>query len=188
MLCKILIPIIDMGELKYDENFERNVIGTFKSDDEKEMYEQGNSTVLSNMYSRRGYDDGYVAHDVKQNMKISECECFITDADGNEIDTGKLDFIVNNGKMFIMKININPNTIDSDCESELKFWIDDSNKLLNDTALDNRTKIKHLPKKDMFIVLGDKKYMISGCKMFGMYRVDNAPFYFATLIEKIIFG
>lgn len=185
MLCKILIPIIDMGEMKYDENFERNVIGRFGSNDEEEMYEKGNDTVISNMYSRRSYDDNYVAHDVRQNIKVSECECFITDSDGNDISSEWIDNIVESGKMSIMRININPNTIDSDCESELKFWLDDSNKLLNDKEIDNRTKIKHLPKRDMYLVMDNMKYMIHGCKMFGMYKVENAPFYFATLIERI---
>jgi hypothetical protein len=185
MIGNLLIPIIDMGEMEYTDNFKRNVIGKYGSDNEKEMYIEGDNSVISNMYANVGYDDDYTVHDVKQNVKMCECECYVTDSDNNDITTDFFDGIVDSGKMSIIKININPNTVDDDCESELKLWIAESNKLLDDTTIDNRTKIKHLPKKDVYFVFENKKYKLNNSKIFAVYKINNAPFYFAALVEKI---
>ena len=87
--------------------------------------------------------------------------------------------------MFIIRININPTVLSSDGESELKFWVDDSDKLLKDPVIDKNTKLKHLPTMDLGIDIGTQRLTLQRCKIIENKSNKNFPYYFAVIVEKI---
>lgn len=191
MIGKIFIPVIQLSDIEYDENFAHEVIKRydFKSGVRgTDMYDEGINEYTQSLYSHRNVIDNYRVKDIPHTIKECECECFISDSEDNEVTCEYIEKVVESGKMFIMKININPDGIDTDCETELKFWMDDSNKLLKDNSLDKETKMKYLPMRSFRLILGENTYLLHNCKMFRHYnKTKNAPFYFAVLIKKITF-
>jgi hypothetical protein len=186
MLGKLLLPIIDLGEMEYDENFEHEVIGRYGEDEKKEMYGEGNQSILDSMYSQRSIsDDDFDPRKVQDKLKWAECECYLSNADNVDIDLEYLHNISSLGKMSILRININPNSMDYDCETEMKFWLDDSRKLLDDKSIDNQAKIRHLPVKTFTLDIDGERFTLSNCKLFKFFNVNNAPYSFAVIIEKI---
>lgn len=194
MIGKIFIPIIQLNDVEYDENFKHEVIrrydfkvGEFNDKEQRtEMYDDSINEYTLSLYNRRNMDDDYHVKDIPHIIKQCECECFVTDSEDNDVSYDFIGSVIESGRMSILKININPDTIEPDCESELKFWLDDSNKLLKDMSLDKTTKIKYLPVRTFKLELGGNNCMLHNCKMFRYYdNVKNAPFYFAILVEKI---
>ena len=185
MLTKLLIPIIYFREESYDDNLQCEVIGTYSDEDKGEMYDRGNENVLSSMYSNRDVDS-YEVHDIDYDMKTCETECFVSEInDAQDVSIETLNMYSESGEIVLLRFNINPNTVDGDCESELKFWLKDSNKLLTDATLDKETKIRHLPAKELYLIVGDERFKLMNCKLVKLFVVRNSPFNFALLIEKI---
>lgn len=90
------------------------------------------------------------------------------------------------GKMFLLVLNINPNSMDGDAESEVRFWIDDSKKVHADDALDDKMKLKILPKRTLYIELEDGHgAWLDGCKILQDYASEKYPFNFAIIVEDI---
>ena len=194
MIGKIFIPIIQLIDIEYDENFKYEVIKRydFKNDEIRdkehraEMHNDSINEYTLSLYDRINMDDDYHVKDIPHIIKQCECECFITDSEDGDVSYNFIDSVIDSGRMSILKININPDTIEPDCETELKFWLDDSKKLLKDRSLDKATKMKYLPMRTFKLELGGNDCILHNCKMFRHYNdVKNAPFYFAVLVEKI---
>ena len=194
MIGKIFIPIIQLNDIEYDENFKYEVIKRydFKNGeirDKEHRAEMNNDSINEytlSLYDRINMDDDYHVKDIPHIIKQCECECFITDSEDGDVSYNFIDSVIDSGRMSILKININPDTIEPDCETELKFWLDDSKKLLKDRSLDKATKMKYLPMRTFKLELGGNDCILHNCKMFRHYNdVKNAPFYFAVLVEKI---
>ena len=81
---------------------------------------------------------------------------------------------------------------DLDALSELRFWLDDSQRVLNDETLDDMAKIKYLPKRELAIKIEEetytKRYNLKNCKMIENRSNEKAPYLFVLMIEKIIEG
>ena len=194
MIGKIFIPIIQLNDIEYDENFKYEVIKRYdfkdgESRDKEHRAEMQNDSINEytlSLYDRINMDDDYHVKDIPHIIKQCECECFITDSEDGDVSYNFIDSVIDSGRMSILKININPDTIEPDCETELKFWLDDSKKLLKDRSLDKATKMKYLPMRTFKLELGGNDCILHNCKMFRHYNdVKNAPFYFPVLVEKI---
>ena len=127
-----------------------------------------------------------------------ECEAFVTDANGDEITEQYFYNFIRNGKMFIIDVDVNTNTLNNstdtekhllgnDSESELRFWKRDSKLVRNDRTLDDITKLKTLPTRDLYISLDNNTlYKMQNCKIIEDYSNHNKQFHFAIIVEKII--
>ena len=118
----------------------------------------------------------------------------ILGGDDEDVTVDTLYEYLNKGKKFILKVNINPNSLDEDAESEIRNWMDDSRKVLNDKLLDERTMLLSLPLRDFIIDTDlDKNndklpiFHILGCKIIQIYSKQQSgfDFYFAMMCEKI---
>ena len=140
----------------------------------------------------------YDSENVNKNKEIdytfSESEALILDGDDNDIEISDLYDYVKAGKKFLLKININPNSLDGDAESELRNWLDDSNKVLNDTLLDNKTMLLSLPLRDYIIdtATGDNDssnpiFHITNCRVIQIYpkKESGYDYYFAIMCGEI---
>lgn len=195
MIVKLIIPVVDTDHINCDTdiNMTREEYGdmaynTYKRNDKAiDAYTRGirprseynNPYITETEYNRgyRKYDD-LVFQDV-------ECEAQIMDVKKQEISDEWLKEYVYNGKMLLLIVNINPSDIDPNVESELRFWMDDSGRLLNDTTLDDTTKLKYLPTRSFKIVTDEGEYKIENCKLVENRSDDNFPYCFVIIIEKI---
>lgn len=197
MQTKILIPVIDTESGNYD--YERNI----SNDEYSEMFvdnfnrtdkqinryvnDLAHGVTLSSKIRSFGYE---ISNDrqksVEDKYNFYEAEAFIQDS--RRMDVG-IDFFnekIYDGKMFLLLVNVNPNSIDNDAESELRFWIDDSRKIHNDATLDDKTKMKALPSRQLKIKLGEEYAIMKGCKVLKDYSDRKYPFNFAIIVEKLI--
>lgn len=120
--------------------------------------------------------EGYYLHDTSTILKNS---------DGTDVDDDLFKKHMKDEDMFILIVDINPDKIDGDSESELRFWMEDSDRVLKDNTIDDKMKLKSLPKAHFCIdtSLGLSKF--GGCKLIEMYKVKNHPYKFAILVEKM---
>jgi len=200
-MIKFIIPVIDTesGNYNYDGELSQEAYFGMIQD----RVNRTNSTMnqFVNNYQRgiinRGNTSIYDSQNVKdEDIKyvFSESEALVMDSNNNEIDEGFLMNQINSGKKFILKININPDKLESDAESEIRYWMDDSDMVLTDIELDQKTKIISLPQRDFIIDMATDEnedagiYQILGCKILQIYpqKQTSYPFYFAMMVEKII--
>ena len=87
--------------------------------------------------------------------------------------------------MSLLLININPNGLENNAEEELRFWVDDSMRIINDNFLDDRTRIKVLPTKTFGVEINNETYTLKNCKLIENRSDKSFPFYFIIMIEKI---
>ena len=113
-----------------------------------------------------------------------EIEVFVTDSKRTDIGEDFFEKHLKVGDMFILILNINPNTLSGDAESEVRFWMDDSMKVINDRRLPDDVKLKSLPGREYGLIVGDKTVFLSNCKMVQNYSKKNSPFNFAIIVEK----
>jgi hypothetical protein len=73
----------------------------------------------------------------------------------------------------------------NNAEEEIKFWADDSDRILNDHVLDDRTRIKALPIKTLGIELNGEDYNLINCKLIENRSDRKFPFYYIILVERI---
>ena len=143
-------------------------------------------------------DNLYDSENVDMNKEIdytfSTSEALILDGDDNDIEIGDLYDFVRNGKKFLLKVNINPNSLDGDAESELRNWLDDSSKVLNDKLLDNRTMLLSLPLRDFIIDTAENEdddtkpiFQITNCRVIQIYpkKTSGYDYYFAIMCGEI---
>lgn len=195
MLTNIIIPVINTenndfeykGELSRT-NYDNLVMENFlQTDKQISQFLQNGCKTTTNINEINGYIPN---NDISiPDVQYDECECeaFIQDSKKNDIAIDFFDAYRNNGNMFILIVNINPNTLNGDCESELKYWIDDSAKIQNDRDLDTETKLKILPPKNLKIKLGDITGELNDCKILQNYSDKKYPFHFAIIVNKIIY-
>lgn len=192
MITKLIIPVIDTesGKFSYNgnltkEEYDNMVMDKFLSTNNKmnkfvDNMMNGISNVRSNGYYTANHQKDFP--DIKYNF--FETDVFVQDSKKNDIDASFFQNYIENEKMFILILNINPN-MEPDAESELRFWMDDSLKVTNDTTLDTQTRLKVLPKRGFKILINNVEYVLEGCKILQNYSNKKYPFYFAVIVEKI---
>lgn len=194
MITKLLIPIVDLSRANFD--YGRNISVEEAADMEYNKFRktdrQIGNYVNSMQYRTSGW--GSQVHDVRgirrdfsnviDDDEYIECEAYVTDSKKNDVDER---FFTERepDKKFIIIININPNSIEMEGESEIRYWRDDSNGVLNDSALDNQTKIERLMERDLGIELRGERYRLERCKIISDISSRDFPYYYAILVNKI---
>ena len=188
MIVKLIIPVVDTDHINCDTdiNMTREEYGdmaynTYKRNDKAiDAYTKGYRSPVD-LYEREDSRTHY--NDLT--FDNIECEAQIMDVKKQEISDEWLKEYVYNGKMLLLIVNVNPSDIDPNVESELRFWMDDSGRLLNDTTLDDTTKLKYLPTRSFKIVTDEGEYKIENCKLVENRSDENFPYCFVIIIEKI---
>jgi hypothetical protein len=179
MLSKLIIPVIDTE----NSTFETDV----KMSNEEFRYLQEQALIEKNDINKgiRNYrnTDEHISNTTKYNTFKSEC-LFLTPRK-EEINEDFFINLLDRENAFLLLININPNDMHNNAEEEIKFWADDSDRILNDYTLDDRTRIKALPIKTLGIELNGEDYNLINCKLIENRSDRKFPFYYIILVEKI---
>lgn len=206
MKVKFVIPVIDTEAGNYDytgrdftadEYFDMirsRVAKTNRAMDEFAFnYRNGFSIDRNSNLNRGLYDIENVNKNIDIDYTFSESEALILDGDDNDIEIKDLYEYEKAGKKFLLKININPNSLDEDAESELRKWLDESSKVLNDGLLDNKTMLLSLPLRNFIIDTdtdGDDTkpiFHISNCRVIQIYpkKQSGYDYFFAIMCNEI---
>ena len=194
MKTKLIIPVIDTERGKFEYNG-RELTAEEYGNMEYEHFRRTDRQVgqfvdnmrrgISNVnpYGSRMRDVSDVQHpDIYYNDE--EIEVLVLDANRKDISEDELIAKTQGGKMFILILSINPNTLSGDAESEVRLWMDDSNKVINDNSLPDHVKIKSLPGREYGIVAGNRVVRVTNCKMVEDYSSPKQPYHFAIIVEK----
>lgn len=191
MIGNFIIPVIntETGNFDYNGTLSRDVYEEMVS----ENFRRNNAKIqrlADSIENSTEFDFGErrkIVSNKDSDITLSSCEALFLNSKKKDYDSQKLEEFVKSGKMSIILVNINPNTLDEDAESDLRYWMADSQKILDDEELNDRAKIGALPKMSFGIKINDNdEYWLNNCKMFENYSGGKYPFYFALIIEKII--
>lgn len=186
---KLIIPVIDTEQGKFEykgRELTREEYGNM----EYEQFRKTNSQVsrfvdnmthgISNFNGRMRNVDNTEHPDII--FKNEEVEVQVRDGNKKYISMETLLEHVKTGKMFILLLSILPQTVSADAESELRFWVEDSTKVINDNSLPDDVKLKSLPGRDYAIKDDEHTVWITNCKLVQKY----SNFYFAIIVEKAV--
>ena len=193
MITKLYIPIIDLSRANFD--YGRNLTNEEMANMEYEKFRrtdrQVDNYVTQMQYRKDNRWDVREARNYRRDFsnvidedEYVECEAFFADSKKKEVSE---EFFSehDNGKKFIITININPNSLEQEAESELRYWRDDSNGVLNDKTMDNQTKIECLMRRDLGIELGGTRKKLEDCRIIADFSNKNFPYYYGILVSKI---
>lgn len=191
MITNLIIPVQDTESAKFEyegnltrEAYESMVLDRFHKTDRQidEFMHRDRSNKFA--YDLIGDNNEY--YDVEDAINEIEVEALLLDSNKNNFSEDFLFDLADSDRMFLLLVNINPENLDDNAESELKYWLDDSSRIFNDDDLDKKTKLEALPPMNLKIVLSDgNKYTLQNCKIFEDYSDDRYPIYFAMIVEKI---
>jgi len=144
---------------------------------------------------RRGisnYEVGYTGRmkDYKESdhpdllFNDEENQAIIYNSKKIEVEPGFFKKHAEDGKMFIILINFNPDTMTGDDKSEMRFWIEDSRKVLADNTITEDLKLKTLPPRHFWVWDEDKCVLLMGCKIVQIYSNKKNPFYIGIIVQK----
>ena len=132
-----------------------------------------------------------------QTYAFHRCEGNIRNINGSEITVTQLDRLWANKEQFGLYIYLNEEQFQNkpDLETDLKMWIQDSQKIMNINKLSDEEKVFHLPKKDFKIDFdnGKSHAVLKNCKfaklLSSIVKANGEPMItsFAMIIEIIIF-
>lgn len=132
-----------------------------------------------------------------QTYAFHRCEGNIRNINGTEISIEQLDRLWANKEQFGLYIYLNEQEFNKkpDLETDLKMWIQDSQKIMNIESLSDEEKVFHLPKKDFKIDFNNGKShaVLKNCKfaklLSSIKKVNGEPMItsFAMIVERIIF-
>ena len=193
MITKLYIPIIDLSRANFD--YGRNLSNEEMANMEYEKFRrtdrQVDNYVTQMQYRKDNRWDVREARNYRRDFsnvidedEYVECEAFFADSKKKEVSE---EFFSehDNGKKFIITININPNSLEQEAESELRYWRDDSNGVLNDRTMDNQTKIECLMRRDLGIELGGTRKKLEDCRIIADFSNKDFPYYYGILVSKI---
>lgn len=193
MITKLYIPIIDLSRANFD--YGRNLTNEEMANMEYEKFRrtdrQVDNYVTQMQYRKDNRWDVREARNYRRDFsnvidedEYVECEAFFADSKKKEVSE---EFFSehDNGKKFIITININPNSLEQEAESELRYWRDDSNGVLNDRTMDNQTKIECLMRRDLGIELGGARKKLEDCRIIADFSNKDFPYYYGILVSKI---
>lgn len=209
MLTKIKIPVLDTesgnydfkGKLtdevyadmldaetrKYNAAMER---AAYKAALDRDDYLAGRKQYDVTDYNDSRYNVQNVSNsttDFGVKYTWSEAEALILDGKKNDISEEELTKHIDKQDMFIILLNVNPNGLEPDAESEIRFWTDDSRKIHNDNRLDNKHKILMLPARDIQIEINEQFATLTNCKVLQNYSDSKFPYYLGIIVEKITY-
>lgn len=132
-----------------------------------------------------------------QAYEFHKCNGNIRNIDGSDVTLPQLDRRWTNKEQFGLYVYLDANEFSQkpDLETDLKMWIQDSQKIMNIETLSDEEKVFHLPKKDFKIDFNDGKShaVLKNCKfgklLSSIKKANGEPSItaFAMIIERIIF-
>lgn len=193
MLTKLIIPVIDTesGEFAYNGKLTREDYGNMVMDNFLRTNNQMNRFVenmrrgISNTPQNIVYSSTVHRDFPEIQYNFFETDVFLQNSKRENIEEDFFNEYIENGKMFILILNINPN-MEPDAESELRFWLDDSKRIHNDPMIDTQTRLKALPIRGLKLKVGEKEHVLEGCKILQDYSNKKYPYKFAIIVEKIV--
>lgn len=194
MTTKIIMPVIDTERGKFEYKGRKLTREEF-GDIEYDHFLKTNRQVgqfVENM--RRGISNfSGRMKDVKDGnhpdifYNLEEIECMIFDSRKNNVPSGFFKQYIESGRMFIIRINFNPESMSCDAKSEMRFWINDSDKVLRDNEITDDLKLKTLSTRFFWVRDGEEVILLNGCKIVQIYTgkdKDKNPFYLGIIVEK----
>lgn len=189
MITTFVIPVIDTtsGSFNFNENLSTEQYANMIVDNFNKNYDSINNLVTYGMYDTytETFQDKKIEN-VEEKFNFHKTEAYISDVSHNDINTQYLDNLVNLNKKGILRININPNSMETEAIEEINYWLNDSKMVLNDNRLDKQTIIMSLPIRDFLIDDGNQVFRLCDCKLMEINSTKQAPFSFALLFNKII--
>lgn len=194
MLTKMKIPVIDTehGNYEYEgklsrEEYSEMVLDRFwKTNNQMNRYVNELVSGVEHRYGVSEYRTQQEDNSPDIKYELYEAEVLLCNSKKKEVSDDFFYEKFDAKKMFLLILNINPNSMEGDAESEIRFWVDDSKKVHSDDALDDKMKLKILPKRSFIINLEDgKEAKLSGCKIIQDYASKKYPFNFAIIVENI---
>ena len=194
MLTKILIQVQDTESKNFDygrnlstEEYLRMDTDNFsRNNGRMERFVDNMRRGISNVSDRYGMSEVRDSRFVDDKFDDLEAEVLVTDVKKNDVDEAFFREQVGKG-MFIVILNINPNTLDGDAASELLYWMEDSMRVIMDPTLDNRKKIEILSPRDYKLLVGEQWASLLGCKILVNHSNEQFPYCYTVLVEKIEF-
>lgn len=154
--------------------------------------------VVSSLGNNMSYNT-YKKRKIKvKNQKYSfhECNGNIRNTDGSEITVSQLDRRWTNREQFGIYVYLDASEFSKkpDLETDLKMWIQDSQKIMNIESLTTEEKVFHLPKKDFKIDFDNNNHaVLKNCKfaklLSSIKKANGEPTItaFAMIVERIVF-
>lgn len=191
MITELYIPTIKIKEnFDYNKNIDDRTYINMLNKNYAESYNDIDNYMTT---GDKGQQNKYTYYTTIGNKKGDEIyeynktEASIKDMNGNDLLNETVNSYLSNGDMFVIIVNINPDTINEDTESELIFWIKESMKINNSPKINDDKKISILPKRDLKIKINNIIATLLDCKIIDVYsNPNNGKFNFAILIKKII--
>lgn len=197
MITKLYFHVINSESMNFDsdihmtnEQYDEMTYENFqKNQYMMKDFERYGFSIKNNMYYN-AYNDAPELFNNNEKEKYSECEAFIQIMNSNKnfysAEESNFYELLENGKLSIMTININPNSLEYDAESELRLWIGESNRINSDKNLDLRTKHMSLPKRDIRVKINENTILLmNNCKMIGDNSNSSYPFNLTIAVELI---
>lgn len=143
----------------------------------------GNNLAI-NFYQKRHYNYNH------QDYEYHQCDCYVLNIDGKPQSFDELMHYEKTKEPFVMKLNLSHDKLknDIDLETDIKMWINESNKVIKCKGLSDVEVMYHLPKKDLKLYLPEKDvaFILKDCKFLEILSSDYINS-FAILVNKIIF-
>ena len=192
MITKIYFPVANTASLSSatdivmtTDDYENAIIdNVYRNKTMMDDFTKHGFSVRNNNYYGVDYKDNN-KRDVNDYIEYYELEALVTMHTGVDIDINHFDTLVETKKMSILSLNINPNDMDYDVESEINMWMGDSDRVNSDNTIDNQKKILSLEGKNIKIDVNDKKYFLENCKIIKNNSDRNNPLNIFIIVEKI---
>lgn len=190
MIVKLIYNILDINSNSFDTNLTISAeeYGNMLNDKINE-----NNIILNNFNGENieKRDLHYTHCNINENNTLNEkyiqipCEAYLSTYNSDKITINTLEKMVHDGKMVLLKININPNELDYDVYSDLKQWISESNNIKNNNNFNEKEKISILPTRKINIEIDEFGFTFNNVKIIKDESNAKFPFNIVVLIEKI---
>lgn len=197
MRGKISFPYIPLKTALYSDKVDRlgYIYGDKKTGEgltyeeyDKRLRENYNdfNTIFNGGYLNKKY--GILEHNSKTIDKTKyeyyDIDCPIYNMRKGDMQPFELVKCRAEGLMFIMIIDVPIKLVDSDVESELRFWIKDSMSINIHHEIPDEKRLEMLPTKELKVKMGDVEGVLSKCRLINF---EN-PFRLTILVDKMIKG
>ena len=189
MLIKLLFPTLNTENINCDssvnmsvDEYSEAIIDNFNQnkhaiDDMLRYGNKNNMIYFNNIQNNR--------QDIVDDVKFGECEAQILSLNNENLTLETLINYSKNGKMTLLSLNVNPDSVEYDIYTDMKMWVNDSVKIHNDNRLTKREQINALPIKVLKIIVNDITFILETCKIIQSNCTAKTPFNFVILTEKV---
>ena len=190
MITSIFIPIIKLkNDFEVQKELDQDTYIKMLNDN----YNESNFDITNFMQNGVKSDKKYTFYQNLNNSfndndyyEYNEIKALITDINDEDVKPSNILSYYDADEMLVLILDINIETLNEDCESEIRLWIKDSMKINNNTNLNDDLKILNLPKKNIKININDNMLYLVNCRILDNYSdINHGKIKFAILIDKI---